>query len=685
MNQTTRRASFGMGILAVAVVGAGFGSLLRPAAPAPEADDVPLAAAPASVAPATPAAAPADFDVVIAPEIAPAVAEIEGLDDGAPARPVGRIEGDGGASDVVLDEVIVTTASAEELDAFLARWNGEVLDSFPPADDGLTDHLVRIDASGADTSTVASDLATFEDHDDLRVSDERTLRLLAVAAIETARHGTRVTLNPLATATEVEDGVAQEASDRKNTFSWSYMQGGNTPDFAVAPAWQLLEAHGKLGRTVTVLVHDGGFSHNPDFPEDSTIRSAKWGEENRMDCGKTNPCPFHGTHVALTIAGQLDNEYGTAGSAGPVVDELIVVAVHSDTWKRLRVLDDMVDQYRPDIVNMSYSTTITAFRGAAQDAFDRRYKHMLDRGALLFGSAGNDGYDIDQEKCVFGNCYERRLLFPCESTHVVCVGGLANDSTQRDPSSNFGWKDDRRSVELWGPYQTYSINDPNKTYLDFTTKWIYGTSYSSPFVAGIGALVKAADPSLGPEEIRDILNETANSGVQDQWITGSQRRVDALAAVARALGVDLDAPKVTITHPTNGKDYAVSSWLQLKGSAIDYRGVALPITWVSSIDGKLGNQVGTVSLGELSLGEHVLTATATDPLGQGTTEQITFEVIRRPVEITISSPADGEAFEEGDPLSLSAGTTDPDNLYQSVPNSKVGWEIRPAAGGNAVY
>ena len=679
MNTRTRRATFGITALTVAIAGAGLAALLRPTAPPPTA-----ARSAPSAAPAAPSAMPADFAVVVADDVHPAMTEIAGLDDGDEPRPVGRIDGEDGTTDVVLGEVIVSTRSDDELNEFIARWNGEVRDSFPSAEDGLTDHLVRIDTSTVDTTTVAADLASLEAQDDLRVSDERTLRLLAVAAAEVADHGTVVTLNPLATPTGVEDGVAQESSDQGNPFGWSYLEGGGTQDFAVAPAWQLLEAHGKLERTVTILVHDGGFSHNPDFPEDSTIRSATWGEENKVGCADSK-CPFHGTNVALTIAGQLDNEYGTVGPAGPVVDELIVVGLHNDQWKRLRTLDDMVDLYRPDIVNMSYSSNITVFKAAAQDLYDRRYKSMHDRGALLFGSAGNDGRDVDTETCVFGSCGENRLIMPCESIYVVCVGGVDQNTIERDPSSNYGQDDDRRSVELWGPYDTVSINDPNKTFLDFTTKWVHGTSYSSPFVAGIGALVKAADPSLGPDEIREILSETANNGVPGQWITGSQRRVDALAAVARALDVDLDGPEIDITSPTNGKQYGVSSWLQLKGTAIDYRGVKLPITWVSSLEGQLGKQVATVSLGELTIGTHVLTATATDPLGQETTEQITFEVIRRPVEITISSPAEGATIEEGDPLVLAAGTTDPDDFYQQLADDKVGWEIRPANGGSAVY
>jgi hypothetical protein len=158
-----------------------------------------------------------------------------------------------------------------------------------------------------------------------------------------------------------------------------------------------------------------------------------------------------------------------------------------------------------------------------------------------------------------------------------------------------------------------------------------------------------------------------------------------LAAVARALNVDLGAPKVAITNPTNAKDYSQSNTLQLKGSATDYRGVALPIRWVDSLDGELANKVGTVSLDELSLGTHVLTATAVDAIGQEGKAQITFEVVRRPVQVTVDSPANGTTIDEGDPLSLSAGTSDPENLYQSLPEDDVRWEIRRANGTTVIW
>lgn len=695
MNHRTSAATISILGFIVVVTGALIMAPFRESPPAVAAEasaPVPTASASSTPAPSATGTTSADFEVVIGTGVAPTVTEVEGLDAGDPARPVGRITGLDGTSDVVRDELIVSTRTDAELQAFLERRNGELLDSFP-AIDGVTDHLVRIDPSTADTSNVAADLASFETHEDIAVSDEATLRLLAILAAETAQHGTAVMLNQLEEAAGVPDGEAQESSqihegdelkELGNPFGWSYLRGGGTQDFAVGPAWQLLEAKGRLTRSVRILVNDGGFSSTPDFPDDVTLRAADWGDRNKLDCGD-NPCPFHGADVTMTLVGQLDNEYGTVGPAGPVVDELILVAVAKDTWKRLRTLEDMVAHYRPDVVNMSYSTTVTTARSATQASYDRRYKHMRDLGALLVAAAGNDGYDLDQEKCVAGVCFERRLKFPCESSYVLCVGGLARNSTARSSGSNYGQDDDRRSVEIWGPMKVITINDNNRTYLDFTTRWTSGTSFSSPFVAGVAALVKAADPSLGPDEIRDILNDTANSGVQGQWITGSQRRVDALAAVARALDVDLHAPEVVITHPTHGEDYSQSNWLQLKGSATDYRGVALPIRWVSSIDGELGNRVGTVSLGALSLGTHVLTATAVDAIGQVGEAKITFEVVRRPVEITIGSPADGTTIEEGDPLALSAGTSDPEDYWQPLPDDDVRWEIRRANGNTVIW
>jgi hypothetical protein len=438
MNRETRIRAAGIVSLAAAVVVIGAiaaTSLDTPpvVAEVPTASPAASAPVPPTTSPSTSIEASTDFSVSIAADLEPTVREVEGLDDGDPARPVGRMAEGESATDVVLDELIVSTESVAALQAFLDRWNGELLDSFPPVD-GVTDHLVRIDASTADVTNVAANLGSFEGHEDIAVSDEATLRLLAILAAETAGYGTQVALNPIETPAGVPDGTAQESEDHPNPFTWSYLRGGGTQDFAVGPAWQLLEAHGKLERTVRVLINDGGFTSTADFPDDVTLRKADWGQENALKCTGGTPCPYHGTDVTMTLVGQLDNQYGTVGPAGPVVDELILVAVQKDTWKRLRTLEDMVEQYRPDIVNMSYGTPITVGRDAARWAFDRRYKHMHDLGALLVAAAGNDGLDLDQETCRLGHCSEWLELFPCESDYVLCVGGVDRNSTAQSRS-----------------------------------------------------------------------------------------------------------------------------------------------------------------------------------------------------------------------------------------------------------
>jgi subtilisin family serine protease len=63
-----------------------------------------------------------------------------------------------------------------------------------------------------------------------------------------------------------------------------------------------------------------------------------------------------------------------------------------------------------------------------------------------------------------------------------------------------------------------------------------GTSYSAPQVAGAAALVWAANPSLSPEGVVQILEQTASGA--GKWNAGTGYGVlDVAAAVARALGV----------------------------------------------------------------------------------------------------------------------------------------------------
>lgn len=606
-----------------------------------------------------PAKGPLSFHVDS--DIKPSVAEIEAVEGSTGTRQIGVLKDpEGNLAELVLDEVILHARDDAELSAFVERWNGEVVDSFAKDAEGQ-DHLVRVDLSKVDPAALPADLVATEPNwgGEHSASDDRVLRLLALAASEW-KLGTELVIDWLTEPLSIELGEAYESSDiTKNVFEWSFMRAGGGMDTGVAPAWQLLQAHGKLTPQVRYMVVDGGFSSNFDFPDNSKIRKTEWGKKNPKDCTNGTPCPYHGTDVVLAGMAKVDNRYGTAGPAGPVVSQLIAVGNSLDYWSVMRRIEAMAEEEKPDVVNLSFTRSVDAGSAHAKTWTDRRMRHVQNTGALIVAAAGNNGRTVDSDT----------LWVPCESTYVMCVGGINGDGTV-SPGSNYGEGDSSTSVEIYGPMCVRSINDPNKSALDFTTRQVCGTSVASPFVGGVAALILAANPSLGPEDVRKILNDTANVGGLGAKVTGSQRRVNAFKAVAKTLGVEIGAPSVTIQSPKHNKEYPIGQWVDFTGKATDYQGRSLKVSFSSDRDGALG-----AFSEKLTEGTHVITATATDALGQMGTAKVTIKVVNNPPSVKVVSPANGLKIVEGNEIALVATTMDPDN-YSPVADSDVKWEIR---------
>jgi serine protease len=667
--------------------------LTRPAAPPTAAEH----AAPSSEAPAEPydpAEISGQLSFVVDQTLVPTVAEVAGVHEGDAPRPTARfVDSSGQPADLVLNELMIATSDRAALDAFVARWSASIVDEMPPTDEGIVDYLVRLDPSAVDPTRGPDALLELEPHQpgEMRFGDEAALRLIALAAIDARDHGLAIMPNWLEQASTIEDGTSIEAEDagERNAFNWSYLRDGGTLDIGVAPAWQLLNSHGKLDdERVRIMIVDGGFYPNPDFPDVAKIRKGEWHEKNAMTCTGGNLCPWHGSDVTLAAMGKLDNEYGAAGPAGPVA-ELVALVADTDSFTRLKKVREVAGEEKPDIVNMSYGTGVTAFRGIAADTYDRNFDKVRKGGATLFASAGNDGIDVDSRACIGKHCYETLLVVPCESTHVICVGGTKTSSTWKADGSNFGGRPGTTSVELWAPYCMRVMNDAGDPFYETETKTSCGTSFSSPFVAGIAGLLKAADPSLSHSQIRDVLAGTAHRGgvhfdhlIAPDW----QRRVDALAAVERVLGASPARPTVTIDSPDDGRFFSLDHWFDLRSTATSFAGGPLPVAWTSSIDGNLGvtDLSGDLTIPPLSPGTHVLSAWVADTVGQSAIDQVTIEVGNTPPTVDIVTPADGDSLYEGQSLLLAGFTQDLDH-YGPLPDEAVRWEVRKVAGGALVF
>ena len=85
-----------------------------------------------------------------------------------------------------------------------------------------------------------------------------------------------------------------------------------------------------------------------------------------------------------------------------------------------------------------------------------------------------------------------------------------------------------------------------------------GTSFSSPVVAGVAALILSANPSLTPAQVTDILKQTADDlgapGWDSMYASGRVNAAKAVSAAWSTRGeVDTSAPSVSITSPQGGQ------------------------------------------------------------------------------------------------------------------------------------
>jgi serine protease len=583
------------------------------------------------------------IDISVDPALTPAIAQLPGFTDGQP-RPLAAITGDGDVpATFVADEIWLTTTDPSELAAFLARWNGTLLSSFAPADYGLTglpdQYLIRVVAAGADLSRLPDDLRALDRHatGDHRVSSAQALDLLAVASREAAA-GADVGVNWVGRGDTFRGRSTAEAPTGTGSvggaygpdaFLWSTHSVGGEQAIGVAEAWRALDLAGKLGNRVRLAILDMGFVPDADTPTPWTAISNVPGYEpvgtsNHLDCGG-NPCPWHGTNVMSAAMAVPDNGFGAAGPGGPVAEPVLVHTLY-DFFTSITALGE-ARVLGARIANMSYSAPVPWYLGWSVLPFEAATFAFRTTGMLLFASAGNDGRDVDAEGCTLGQCWERTWHTPCENAGVICVGGLAAGSSFRAGGSNYGF----HQVDLFAPFTLWLGLDP-ATHGNVARRGD-GTSYSSPFAAGVAALVWAADPNLSAGAVEDILLSTAHPNGD-----GSVRRhVNALGAVRAALGNV--APVVTLTG--GGEvPFNLPAYLSVTVLDVEDPFPCCTVSWSSDVDGPLGTG-WSIEPVFATRGRRVVTATATDSAGATGRASITIDVVNVAPVVTLSAPIDG--------------------------------------------
>ncbi|QLH54405.1 MAG: hypothetical protein CH6_3347 [Candidatus Kapaibacterium sp.] len=208
----------------------------------------------------------------------------------------------------------------------------------------------------------------------------------------------------------------------------------------------------------------------------------------------------HGTMVAGVICAGLND----TGIVGVAPGAKIVVLRAFDVTGNAEVKDIAsaiiyAALNRVKVINLSFGMH-----------FDSKFLHeaikfAASKGSILVASAGNDGQIVEH--------------YPSDYPEVLSVGATTPSGTI-GRSSNYG-----PLVDIFAPGYEILTTAPNNGY-----KILSGTSFSSPIVSGVIALMLQLNPNLTLEDVRAILKSTqkpiTDKRSYGQGIVNAQSAVD---------------------------------------------------------------------------------------------------------------------------------------------------------------
>ena len=302
--------------------------------------------------------------------------------------------------------------------------------------------------------------------------------------------------------------------------------------------WDALDYTAGAGTVVAVL--DTGYVDHPDLDAnrlpgyDMISSSSTAGDGNGRDSDATDVGDFawycfsfssswHGSHVAGTANGVGDNGTGITGIA--YEGEFVPVRVLGKCGGTLSDIADGVrwaagltvsgtssNPYPADVINLSLGGS-----GSCDSYMQDAINDAVAAGSVVVVAAGNSNANAAN-------------YTPASCNNIITVASV--DQTGGKASySNYG-----NVVEIAAPGSSIlsTIDSGRRTSSGPAYAYYSGTSMATPTVAGVVALMKAANPSLTPADVLNILQSTASPFPASCSGCGAGI-VDAEAAVEAAL------------------------------------------------------------------------------------------------------------------------------------------------------
>lgn len=274
-------------------------------------------------------------------------------------------------------------------------------------------------------------------------------------------------------------------------------------DIKAMEAWASI---GNNTNAATVAVLDTGVDYNHPDLKGKIQQGQNFVKERRN--GSKYPLNYgvlddngHGTFASGVIAAHYNNGIGVAGLAGNLNINILAVKVMNDEgegniFEISEGIRYAADQ-GVDIINLSlggegYSHTMA-----------NAVKYAQSKGVLVVAAAGNDGKDGSN-------------FYPAAYPDVLTVGAYGIDDSIAK-FSNYG-----EALDIMGPgVQIYSTSISKEATFGDETDGYYaqfnGTSFASPYVAGVAAIYKIVHPEASAHDITEALIQSATDLEDDGW------------------------------------------------------------------------------------------------------------------------------------------------------------------------
>jgi thermitase len=262
----------------------------------------------------------------------------------------------------------------------------------------------------------------------------------------------------------------------------------------------------------------------------------------------------HGTAVAGTAAASTNSGIGIAGVAwqNPIMPIVVWDAAHAGTYSNISAAINYAADHGAKVINISLSGS--SYSSTLQSAVN----YAWNKGSVIVAAAGN--YSTSSP------------YYPAALTNVVAVSATNDSSDAFASFSNYGtW------ITVAAPGNWIYTTQNGGGY------WtVYGTSFSTPQVAGLAALLFSLNTALSNSQVVNIIKNSADDvgtpGFDPYYGWG---RINIYRALQAAQTTPSSSTSVAITSPSDGS--VVSGTVNVNVAASSTTGITKVEFYVNGV------------------------------------------------------------------------------------------------------